>query len=126
MVPAIEEGYPQREIAESAYRDQQAIESGDQTIVGVNQHRDPGEADIHILQIDEHVERQQVAAVQRLRETRDHDAARTALDALRDTAAGTGNLMPPLLEAVRAYATVGEMCDALRDVWGEWEETPVV
>ena len=97
MVPAIEEGYPQREIAESAYRDQQAIESGDQAIVGVNQHRDPGEADIPILQIDDHVERQQVAAVQRLRETRDPDATRTALDALRETAAGTGNLMPPLL-----------------------------
>ena len=126
MVAAIEEGYPQREVAESAYRYQQAVESGDQTIVGVNQHVGQGGADIPILQIDDHVEREQVDALQRLRETRDAAVVGRALDVLRDAAAGPDNLMSPLLDAVRAYASVGEMCDALRDVWGEYEETPVV
>ena len=126
MIEAIEDGYPQREVAESAYRLQRAVESGDQTIVGVNQHTDECGAAIPILQIDDHVERQQVAAIQRLRDTRDAAAATQALDALRDAAAGRQNLMPPLLAAVRAYATVGEMCDALRGVWGEYEETPAV
>jgi methylmalonyl-CoA mutase N-terminal domain/subunit len=126
MVAAIEEGYPQREIAESAYRFQRAVDSGEQTIVGVNQHTDPGTSDIPILQIDDEVEQQQVSAVRRLRDTRDAQGVTRALDALRSAAAGTDNLMPPLLEAVREYATVGEMCDALRDVWGEWKETPVV
>ena len=126
MVAAIEEGYPQREIAESAYRAQQAVESGEQTIVGVNQHTAPGASDIPILHIDDQVERRQVDEVQRRRETRDTADVTRTLDALRDAAAGTENLMHPLLSAVRAYATVGEMCDALRDVWGEYEETPVV
>ena len=126
MVEAIEEGYPQREVAESAYRLQQAVESGAQTIVGVNRHVETGGAEPPILQIEDRVEREQGAALERLRARRDAAAVERALDELRYAAAGTANLMPPLLAAVRAYATVGEMCDALRDVWGEYEETPAV
>ncbi len=126
MVEAIEEGYPQREVAESAYRLQQAVESGAQTIVGVNRHVETGGAEPPILQIEDRVERDQIAALEQLRARRDAAAVERALDELRYAAAGTANLMPPLLAAVRAYATVGEMCDALRDVWGEYEETPAV
>ena len=126
MVEAIEEGYPQREVAESAYRLQQTVESGAQTIVGVNRYVEPGGAEPPILQIEERVEREQIAALEQLRARRDAAAVERALDEVRYAAAGTANLMPPLLAAVRAYATVGEMCDALRDVWGEYEETPAV
>jgi methylmalonyl-CoA mutase N-terminal domain/subunit len=124
MVEAIEQGYPQREIADSAYRSQQAVETGEQTIVGVNRYTEDAPADIPILQIDEQVERDQVARVADLRDWRDAVAAARTLDALRRAAAGPENLMPFILDAVRAYVTVGEMCDALRDVWGEYEETP--
>ena len=126
MVEAIEEGYPQREVAESAYRLQQTVESGAQTIVGVNRHVEPGGAEPPILQIEERVEHEQIAALEQLRARRDAAAVERALDEVRYAAAGTANLMPPLLAAVRAYATVGEMCDALRDVWGEYEETPAI
>ncbi len=126
MVEAIEDGYPQREVAESAYRLQQRVESGAQTIVGVNRHVEPGGAEPPILQIEERVERKQIAALAQLRARRDAAAVERALDEVRYAAAGTANLMPPLLAAVRAYATVGEMCDALRDVWGEYEETPAI
>ena len=126
MVEAIEQGYPQREIADSAYRSQQAVEAGEQTIVGVNRYTDDAPADVPILQIDEQVERDQVSRLAALRERRDAAAAARTLDALRHAAAGTANLMPFILDAVRAYVTVGEMCDALRDVWGEYEETPGV
>ncbi|MCY4601622.1 MAG: methylmalonyl-CoA mutase family protein [Acidobacteria bacterium] len=126
MVEAIEQGYPQREIADSAYRSQQAVEAGEQTIVGVNRYTDDAPADIPILQIDEQVERDQVSRLAALRERRDAAAAARTLDALRQAATGPANLMPFILDAVRAYVTVGEMCDALRDVWGEYEETPGV
>jgi len=78
-----------------------------------------------ILYIDERVAEEQVARVRRLRETRDNGRVARALDELKAAARGTDNLMPPILEASRAYATVGEMCDALREVFGEYEEQPV-
>ena len=127
MVPAIEAGYPQGEIANSAYRTQQSIETGEQTVVGVNRYVDeaPPPA-VETLYIDESAARRQSARLARTRETRDRVRVDRALDTLRRTAAGTGNLMPPLLEVVRAHATLGEMCAALRDVWGEYEEVPSV
>jgi methylmalonyl-CoA mutase N-terminal domain/subunit len=79
-----------------------------------------------ILYIDEGTADAQIAQLERLRATRDQDRVRRALDDIRTTARGPGNLMYPLLEATRAYATLGEMCDALRDVWGEYEEVPVI
>ena len=79
-----------------------------------------------ILQIDERAAEHQLAKVDRLRRTRNKVALTRALEKLRKTAAGTGNTMPALLDAVRAYATVGEMCDALRDVWGEYQEQAII
>jgi methylmalonyl-CoA mutase N-terminal domain/subunit len=126
MVDAIERGFPQQEIAESAYRFQQAVEGKDKVIVGVNDFVQLDEPPIEILYIDERAGDAQVAKVEKLRRTRDGDRVRRALDRLRETAGTSGNLLPPILDAVRAYATIGEMCDVLRDVWGEYEETPIV
>jgi methylmalonyl-CoA mutase N-terminal domain/subunit len=126
MVPAIEQGYPQQEIADSAYRFQQAVERREQIIVGVNEYTAEAEEPLPILYIDDEVAERQLARLEALRRERDAGRVRRALDELRRTAAGSGNTMPPILEAVRAYATVGEICDALRDVWGEYEEMPIM
>ena len=126
MVEAIERGFPQREISESAYRFQQAVERKEKVIVGVNDFVQADEPPIRTLYIDEGAGDTQLAKLEKLRRTRDGDRVRRALDKMRDTAATDGNLMPPILDAVRAYATVGEMCDVLREVWGEYEEIPVI
>jgi methylmalonyl-CoA mutase N-terminal domain/subunit len=126
MVPAIENGYPQREIAESAYKFQQAVEQRDKVIVGVNEFVTDEDQPIGILYIDETTAEHQLARLNRLRKTRDNSRLRAALEALEEGARGSANTMPLLVEAVRAYATVGEMCDALRRVWGEYEETPII
>jgi methylmalonyl-CoA mutase N-terminal domain/subunit len=126
MVEAIERGYPQKEIAESAYRFQQAVEQHDKVIVGVNEFGGGSDTAIGTLYIDETAGATQLARLERLKATRDPAVVARALGRLKETAAGSGNTMPALLDAVRAYATVGEMCDALRDVWGEYEEIPVI
>ena len=124
MVPAIEAGYPQREIANSAYSTQQAVEAGEQTVVGVNRYVDEAPPAVETLYIDESAARRQAGQLARTKEARDSARVGRTLDVLRRTAAGAGNLMPPLIDAVRAHATLGEMCAALRDVWGEYEEAP--
>jgi methylmalonyl-CoA mutase N-terminal domain/subunit len=126
MVAAIENGYPQREIAESAYKFQQAVEQRDKIIVGVNEFVSEEEQPIGTLYIDETAAERQLAKLDRLRKTRDNGRVRAALVALKDGARGTRNTMPLLIDAVRAYATIGEMCDALRELWGEYEETPII
>ena len=126
MVAAIEAGYPQREIADSAYRTQRAVEAGEQTVVGVNRHVDEARPAIETLYIDDGAARRQCERLARTREARDAGRVERSLDVLRRAAADTGNLMPPLIEAVRAHATLGETCAALRDVWGEYEEAPSV
>ena len=126
MVAAIENGYPQREIAESAYRFQQAVEQRDKIIVGVNDFVSEDDTPIGTLYIDESAAERQLAKLDRVRKSRDNGRVRGALDALQEGARGSANTMPLLIEAVRAYATVGEMCDALRHVWGEYEETPII
>ena len=126
MVAAIERGYPQREIADSAYRFQQDVERKRQVIVGVNEFGSDRDHAVPILRIDEDAAQHQLAKVDRLRRTRNQVLATRALDRLRKAAAGPDNTMPALLDAVRAYATVGEMCDALRDVWGEYQEEAVI
>jgi methylmalonyl-CoA mutase N-terminal domain/subunit len=126
MVEAIEQGFPQKEIAEASYRFQQAVESGDKIIVGVNDFVQDAGASVPILYIDDSTAERQMARLEELRKTRDTDRVRRTLDALKETARGTGNTMYPLMDCVRAYATVGEMCDALREVWGEYEEVPLV
>ena len=126
MVDAIERGFPQKEIAESAYRFQQAADRKEKVIVGVNDFVQADEPPIEILYIDDSAADTQLAKLEKLRRSRDNDAVQRALEQLRKTAKTAENLMPPILDAVRAYATVGEMCDALRDVWGEYEEVPVI
>jgi methylmalonyl-CoA mutase, N-terminal domain len=126
MVEAIEDGYPQREIAEASYRFHQAGEAREKIIVGVNDFVQEDEPPVPILYIDDTTAARQLARLEELRTTRDNDAARRSLDALREAARGSANTMYPLLDCVRAYATVGEMCDALRDVWGEYEEVPLI
>jgi methylmalonyl-CoA mutase N-terminal domain/subunit len=126
MVEAIERGFPQREIAESSYRFQREVESRERIIVGVNDFVQESEPSIDILHIDESASERQLSKLEDLKRTRDKARVGRALDGLRTAASGTGNLMPPILEAVRAYATLGEMCDALREVWGEYEEMPVI
>jgi methylmalonyl-CoA mutase N-terminal domain/subunit len=126
MVAAIEEGFPQREIAESSYRFQQAVEQREQVIVGVNDFVQDDEPPIEILYIDEGASDIQLAKLEALKKRRDQTAVARALDALSASAHTSENLMPRILDAVRAYATVGEMCDALRAVWGEYEEVPII
>jgi methylmalonyl-CoA mutase N-terminal domain/subunit len=126
MVEAIEEGYPQKEVAEASYRFQEAVERREKVIVGVNDFVQQGEPPMQILYIDDAAAGIQLRRLEELRATRDNDQVRRSLDALAETARGRGNTMYPMLDCVRAYATVGEMCDALRQVWGEWEEVPVV
>jgi methylmalonyl-CoA mutase N-terminal domain/subunit len=126
MVPAIEAGFPQREIADSSYRFQQAVECGDKTIVGVNDFIQDDDRSLETLYIDESTGERQLDKLARLKESRHADRVSSALDALRDAARTKHNVMPPIIDAVRAYATVGEMCDALRDVWGEYEEVAII
>ena len=122
MVEAIEAGYPQREIAESAYRFQREVESGGRRVVGVNDRAGGTGTGVETLYIDEGAAAAQCDRLAALRASRDGAAVARALDRLRQAALGPDDLMPPLLDAVRACATLGEMCDALRDVWGEYEE----
>ena len=126
MVAAIEQGFPQREVAESAYRFQQAVERKEQVIVGVNDFVSSDEPPVEILYIDDAATERQMARLADVKARRDPAAVARALDAMRRAAEGTDNVMPPILDAVRAYATLGEMCDALRDVWGEWEEQAII
>jgi methylmalonyl-CoA mutase N-terminal domain/subunit len=126
MVEAIEQGYPQREIAEASYKFQQAVEEHEKIIVGVNDFVQEDDPPFPILYIDETTAERQLARLDDLKRTRDNDAVTRSLDALRGAARGTANTMVPLLDCVRAYATVGEMCDALREVWGEYEEEPLI
>jgi len=126
MVAAVEQGFPQREIAESAYRFQQAVEQRDQLIVGVNAYQDTAEEPMPILYIDDKAASAQQARLEAVRQRRDQNRLDRALQDLSLTARGSGNTMYPLLDCVRAYATVGEMCDALREVWGEYEEVPAI
>jgi methylmalonyl-CoA mutase N-terminal domain/subunit len=126
MVAAVEQGYPQREIAESSYRFQQAVEKNDKVIVGVNAYVEENEAPHPILYIDDAAAHAQMARMAEVKARRDEPRVAATLAALRESARGTGNTMYPLLDCVRAYATIGEMCNALREVWGEYEEVPSI
>jgi methylmalonyl-CoA mutase N-terminal domain/subunit len=126
VIPAIKENFFQREIADASFRYQHEVEQKQRVIVGVNRYQLEDEPEIDILKIDPALERKQIDRVQALRSKRDSVAVEAALGRLKQAAAREDeNLMPPLLEASRAYATLGEMCDSLREVWGVWTETPV-
>jgi methylmalonyl-CoA mutase N-terminal domain/subunit len=119
---AIEAGYQQRQIQEAAYQVQRAVENGSKVVVGVNKYRDEESATPSLQKIDPEGERRQCERVRRVRAERDAAAWEAAMNRLEDCARGEENLLPPILEAVKAYATVGEVCDRLRSVWGEHRE----
>ena len=125
MVEAIKQGFPQREIAEASFRYQSEVEAGQRLVVGVNSHTVANEETIPTLKIDPALERQQIERVRAVRERRPAAPAESALAVLRRAASGTENLMPPIIDAARADVTMGEICDALRETWGTWRETPV-
>ena len=120
MQAAIENGFAQREIHNSAYAYQRAVESGGRIVVGVNAFTTEEEHALEILRVDPAVGAAQVRRLEQVRHDRDGERVRQALSALREAAAGEGNTMPVILECVEAHATLGEICDALRDVFGEY------
>jgi methylmalonyl-CoA mutase N-terminal domain/subunit len=129
MIPAIEQGYPQSEIARASYDYQRKVESGEVVVVGVNKFvsesaGSPDETPLTTLRIDRNAETHQYQKLRALRSRRSNEAVNRSLRALVRAAEGDDNLMPPLLEAVRSYATLGEICAALKQVFGVWEETP--
>ena len=126
MVRAVELGFPQREIAESSFRFQQALERKERVIVGVNDLVLPEARAITILRIDPEVERKQIDRVRHVRAERDAAAARRAVDALRQTAEAGANTMDRIVDAVRARVTVGEICDVFRAVYGEYREPAII
>jgi methylmalonyl-CoA mutase N-terminal domain/subunit len=126
VVEAIKDNFFQREIADASFRYQSEVEAGRRVIVGVNRFELEDEPSPELLRIDLALERKQVEQVQALRARRSGEAVERGLAELKQAAARDGvNLMPAILEAARAYVTMGEMCDALREVWGVWRETPV-
>src|ERR1700752_2242604 len=122
MVGAIERGFPQREIQDSAYQYQKAVERGEQVIVGVNKYAMTDEPEVPILVIDESVRTHQVERLEQTRASRDAGAVAKALEKLKLAASRNENTMPATIDAVRAYATLGEICSAPRDVYGGYEE----
>ena len=126
VVAAIKENFFQREIAEASFRYQNELEAKQRIIVGVNRYELEDEPEIEILRIDPALEQQQIERVQALRARRDSAAVERSLAALKEGALREDvNLMPLIIDAAREYVTIGEMCDALREVWGTWRETPV-
>jgi methylmalonyl-CoA mutase N-terminal domain/subunit len=125
VIPAIKENFFQREIADASFRYQSELEAKQRVIVGVNRYQTADEAEVETLRIDPALEEKQIARVRSVRDRRDQQAADAALAALREGAAGDANLMPLIVDCARANVTMGEMCDALREQWGVWRETPV-
>jgi methylmalonyl-CoA mutase N-terminal domain/subunit len=125
VIAAIEQNFFQREIAEASFRYQLEVEAKQRIVVGVNGYELEDEQPIEILRVDPALELEQVERVRALRGRRDGATVEAALARLKHDAAGDRNLMPAILDAARDYVTMGEMCDALREVWGTWRETPV-
>ena len=126
VIPAIEENFFQREIADASFRYQSEVEAKQRVVVGVNRYEAQEEAPIELLRVDPALETKQIERVQAARSKRDSAKVEAALSALKEGAAKDDvNLMPLIVDASREYVTMGEMCDALREVWGVWRETPV-
>jgi methylmalonyl-CoA mutase, N-terminal domain len=126
VVEAIKENFFQREIAEASFRYQAEVEARQRIVVGVNRYQLPEEPEVEILRVDPALEREQIERVGALRARRDSAAVERRLAELKEAAARDDrNLMPVIVDAARDYVTMGEMCDALREVWGVWRETPV-
>jgi methylmalonyl-CoA mutase N-terminal domain/subunit len=126
MLPAIERGFPQAEIAEASYRYQTEVNRGEQVIVGVNRFQAADEEKVDTLDIDESVQARQVEKLSALRRRRDAEQVRRALERLSEGAEGRGNLMPLLLDSVKSYATLGEIVTILKRVFGTYSETSVL
>jgi methylmalonyl-CoA mutase N-terminal domain/subunit len=126
VVEAIKENFLQREIADASFRYQAEVEAEQRIVVGVNRYEVDEEQPLEILRIDPALEQKQIERVRAVRARRDSAAVESALARLKDVAARDGeNLMPSIVDAAKAYVTMGEMCDAWREVWGVWRETPV-
>lgn len=126
MIKAIEQGFPQREIAQAAYRYQKALEKKEKILVGVNEFVMEGEKlEIPILKIDYTVEEEQHRRLEELRKKRDNIKVKKRLDELKQAAEGKDNIMPPIIEAAREYATLGEICNAMKEIFGTYREPPM-
>lgn len=125
VIPAIEKGFFQREIAKSAYKYQMELEKKEKIIVGVNEFIEEEEAEIEVLKIQPEVEKYQIEQLKKLRKERNNKKVKETLKVLRKSAENGENLMPPILNAVKAYATVGEICDTLKEEFGEYKEPPI-
>jgi methylmalonyl-CoA mutase N-terminal domain/subunit len=125
-VAAIEAGYVQAEIQEAAVSQQQEIESGERVVVGVNRFKSSEEPEPTIFRVDTEIARGQIERLRQVRAERDTAAARASLKRLNEAARGEDNLMPAILDAVRSYATLGEICGELRSAWGEYRPPTVV
>jgi methylmalonyl-CoA mutase N-terminal domain/subunit len=121
-VAAIEAGYPQREIQRAAYEYQRQVESGQRVVVGVNAYRMEEEPEVDFLRVDERVQREQIDRLERLKRQRSARAVQQALEQVKTCAASGQNLMPAFIDAVKAYATLGEICGVLREIFGEYRE----
>jgi methylmalonyl-CoA mutase N-terminal domain/subunit len=126
MLRAIEAGFVQREIQEAAYREQRATEERRRIVVGLNEFATAAPVNIPVFAVDPRLELEQCERLTRVRGSRDRHQADQALDGLRRAARGTDNLLPPLVEAVKAYATIGEICSVLRNIFGEHRETVTI
>ena len=123
MVAAIEKGYPQREIAASAYRFQRQLEAGERIMVGVNKYEsEGGGSSIPLLKIDEEVQKRQVDNLKKVKDTRDAAKVAACLAGVREASKVGQNVMPAIIEAAKAYATQQEICDVLRDVFGTYTD----
>lgn len=121
VIPAIEKGFFQQEISNAAYQYQKEIEENQRIIVGVNTYSTEEKIEVPLLLIGEDVAKRQIARLHQVKKERDNEAIKLTLEEVRKAAKGTDNLMPPILNAVKVYASVGEICDVLRDVFGEWK-----
>ncbi|MFW2388490.1 MAG: acyl-CoA mutase large subunit family protein [Polyangiales bacterium] len=124
MVEAVEHGYPQREIAASAYRLQQQVESGEKSVVGVNCYEQDEQPDIPTLRVDESIQKEQVEALAKVKAERDDTAVKKALASIADDCRSDRNVMPGIIEAAKAYCTEQEICDVFRDVYGQHQDRP--
>jgi methylmalonyl-CoA mutase N-terminal domain/subunit len=124
MVEAVEHGYPQREIAGSAYRLQQQIESGEKTVVGVNRYEQDEQPDIPTLRVDESIQKEHVEALAKVKADRDDALVSKSLAAIADACRNDRNVMPSIIEAAKVYCTEQEICDVFRDVYGQHQDRP--
>jgi methylmalonyl-CoA mutase N-terminal domain/subunit len=125
VLPAIEKGFYQREIAQASYKYQKEIDEKIRTVVGVNEYKLDEEPDIPILKMDEKGEERQIKRLENLRKNRNNQKVERNLEKLKKAAEGDENMMPYILDCVHSYATLGETCQVLRNVFGEYEE-PVI